>query len=227
MLQPLREAVDATRQRDIAVTVRSLFSLANILAPVRSMRLSPSLPSLTVAAVALAFVHGILASFMVTYMTTEIGLPFTVAGITYSALQMGGLCGRILVGWISDRIGSILATLKVLAVLTTVMTLAIATIAPGWPVPVILMLIVVTGLSATSWNGIHLAEVARLAPERAVGDTAAGSVFFTFLAYSLGPLVFSLAVAALGSYSLAFSGTAFLGLVALWGLIIADRRACG
>src|SRR5262249_25082784 len=156
------------------------FGLKSLLTPFRAMGLSPSLPSLTAAAVSLALVHGVLSSFIVTYMTTEIGLPFAVAGVTYSALQLGGLFGRLLVGWISDRIGSVTVTWKVLAVATTAMVLVLSLIRPGWPVPLIMSLIVITGIAAASWNGIHLAEVARLAPAGKVTDTASGSTFFTF-----------------------------------------------
>lgn len=224
-LQPLRAAVDATRQRDLQLSFRSMFGIASLLAPIRSMRLAPSLPSLTAAAVALALVHGSLSTFMVTYMTTEIGLPFTLAGITYSALQLGGMVGRIFVGWIADRVGTVIATLKVLAVTTTAMTLVMAAIQPTWPVALTLAVIVLTGIAATSWNGIHLAEVARLAPEGKVSEAASGSVFFTFLAYSLGPFLFSQAVSVVGSYGPVFAASALLGLVAGVALIFADRKA--
>jgi MFS family permease len=59
-------------------------------------------------------------------------------------------------------------------------------------------------LAATSWNGIYLAEIARVAPAGRVGDATSGASILTFIGYVLGPACLGLLVAYTDSYRLAF-----------------------
>jgi len=54
------------------------------------------------------------------------------------------------------------------------------------------------GFFGASWNGIYMAEVARLSPPDRVADATSGSTMFTFLGYVVGPSLFALAVPAYG-----------------------------
>ena len=80
-----------------------------------------------------------------------------------------------------------------------------------------------SGFAATSWNGVYMGEVARMAPPGKIGDATSGSTFLTFIGYVLGPLVFSAVVEHTGSYRIAFVLTALLPLSAL-ALLRAKRR---
>jgi hypothetical protein len=53
---------------------------------------------------------------------------------------------------------------------------------------------------AASWNGIYLAEVARLVPRERVSDATSGSTLFTFLGYVAGPASFALLVRLTGGW---------------------------
>lgn len=162
-------------------------SPANLRQPVEALALSPGLPLLTVASFCLAAIQGNLFSFGVTYLTDEIGLTLVQAGAASSAMLFTGMFGRVLMGWIADRIGSAITVLKTLAVTATLSTLMLSTIRPGWSYAAIVAVFAVTGIAATTWNGVFLAEVARIAPKGKVGMATAGSAFFTFLAYTSGP----------------------------------------
>jgi hypothetical protein len=62
------------------------------------------------------------------------------------------------------------------------------------------------------WNGVFLAEVARLAPRDRVSDVTGGSSFFTFLGVVFTPSLFHAALSVTGSYGTTY---ALFGLPAL------------
>jgi MFS family permease len=83
---------------------------------------------------------------------------------------------------------------------------------------------VVYGATAVGWNGVFLAEVARLAPEGRVAIVTGGTQFFTFAGVLLGPPVFGAIVSASGHYGSGFIFLAILPLATGLGLF-ARRRA--
>jgi hypothetical protein len=88
---------------------------------------------------------------------------------------------------------------------------------PLWTVLAICLLY---GATAVGWNGVFLAEVARLAPEGGVAIVTGGTQFFTFAGVFIGPPVFGAVAAAAGSYGAGFALIAALPLVAALGLAI-------
>jgi len=68
------------------------------------------------------------------------------------------------------------------------------------------------GFTAVGWNGIYLAEVARVVPIETVGAATGGVLMFTFLGIVLGPSSFAAIVAMTGSHAAA--------LVALDALVL-------
>jgi hypothetical protein len=77
---------------------------------------------------------------------------------------------------------------------------AMATLAasPDWPVWLLFAFASAFGATAVGWNGVFLAEVARIAPPGKVSQATGGCLFFTFLGVVLTPLVFN-ALLALGA----------------------------
>jgi len=223
-VQRLRCALDADRDRSLVLSARMLVSPANLSQPVRALALAPRLPLLTSASFCFAAIQGNLFAFGVTFLNHEIGLTLVQAGVAASTMLLTGMVGRVVMGWIADRLGSALSVLRVLAVGATLTALAFATIAPSWSYAAILAVFAAGGVAATTWNGVFLAEVARIAPPGKVGVATAGSAFITFLAYTFGPMIFGRVVSAVGAYGPVFAGIAVLGLVALATLIVAERR---
>jgi len=221
--QPWRETLDAGRDPTRRMHLGALLSPAALAAPFRALGLAPILPRLTYLAFSFAVVQGCLLGFYVTYMVADVGMPLETAGIAFAVLQGTGVVARVCVGWIADRVGSAFATLNVLALGSVATALGTAAIAPGWPLAAILAAGIASGFAATSWNGVYMGEVARMAPPGKIGDATSGSTFLTFIGYVLGPLVFSAVVEHTGSYRIAFVLTALLPLSAL-ALLRAKRR---
>ena len=82
---------------------------------------------------------------------------------------------------------------------------------------------VLLGLTAVGWNGVFLAEVAKLAPPSEVGAFTGGAMFITYIGVMVGPTAMSVVHDRVGSYRASYWMMA--GLAALGGvLILSDRR---
>jgi len=215
LIQPVRAFTDAERDRKLRISPRLLLAPSNMRQPLAVLGQVPSLPYITGAAVCFALIQGNLFSFTVTYLHDEVGLSLARAGIASAALQISGVAGRIVMGWLADRLGNGVGVMKGLAVSTMLLTFAMSTITADWSFAAIVALSAVTGSTAATWNGVMLAEVARVAPKGKIGLATAGSAFFTFLGYTAGPVIFAALVHWNGSYGKVFAGFSLLGLVAL------------
>ncbi|NUO74090.1 MAG: MFS transporter, partial [Frateuria sp.] len=156
--QPMREALDADREPGRPLGV------ASITGPIRLVVSQPQLARLTSFSFVFSAVQMCLATYLVTYLHSALGYSLVVAGVVLSTAQVGGVVGRVLWGYMADRwLGPrrMLAALSVLMALCCAIT---ATLQVGGPLVWILVLMAAFGASATGWNGVFLAEVARLAP---------------------------------------------------------------
>jgi MFS family permease len=224
LVQPWREPLDAERNPKQVMDLAALASPAALTAPFRALGLAPILPRLTYLAFSFAVVQGCLLGFYVTYLVADLGIRLEAAGVAFAVLLGTGVVARVCVGWIADRVGSGVATLTVLAVGSAATALVTAAITPSWPWWTILTAAIASGFAATSWNGVYMAEVARMAPPGRIGDATSGSTFLTFIGYVLGPIAFSAVVAQTGSYRIAFVLTAALPLSGLLLLRGGKRR---
>ena len=90
--------------------------------------------------------------------------------------------------------------------------LGLAPAAVGYFVTVVYLGSMIGTATAGGWNGVFLAEIARLAPRDRIGDATGGSAFFTFLGVVVTPPLFHLALHLTSSYNVAY---ALFGLPAL------------
>lgn len=217
-VQPWRSTLDQTRDTTRPPSFGNLFSPANLKAPFVVLWNIPGMLPVTFAGFCFACVQGCLLTFFVTQMTTEIGFSLAVAGAAFSAMQFSGTFARVVMGWLADKLGGPRA-LMLLAVGSSAMIFVVSRIGVQWPIWLITVVGLVVGTTSTSWNGVYLAEVARLAPPGRVGDATAGSTFFTFSGYLLAPIIFALALPYVGNYGACFvvlSAIALLAVPALW-----------
>lgn len=105
--------------------------------------------------------------------------------------------------------------------------LAAASFSPATPLAALVALCAGYGASAVGWNGVFLAEVARIAPPGKVGVVTGGVMLFTFSGSVLGPPTFGAILAFTGSYTLGFLFIALLPLVMGLRLAFPSRAAGG
>ena len=193
VLAPLRAALDAGRDRARPIHPRAVFRLSTVLGPVATLRSEPLLISLTALALSFSCMQGTLYSFGVTYLTQR-GLRLVDAGFAYACLQVAGVFARVALGWLADRTGRPAANLTVQAYIAAACLAAYAFMPANLPLGWVAAIAAACGFFGVSWNGIYMAEVARLAPPDAIAEATAASTLFTFLGYVAAPSLFAFAV---------------------------------
>jgi MFS family permease len=202
VIQPLRSAFDSERNPAQRLRFSDILSPGAISAPMAAFKQNPVLRRVTALSVSFAVCQGCLFSFTVTWLVEKRGFDLVLAGSVFAGMQFAGVVARILLGWVADRTGNALANLVAQGFAAGSAILALALLPPDagfWPLALICVL---TGFFGASWNGISLAEVARLAPSGKVADATAGSTIFVFLGYVAGPSIFATLVSLTGSWSL-------------------------
>lgn len=182
--QPLRTQFDADRKRDSKV------GIAGLGGPLKLVLGHPELRRLAAVSFVFSAIQMCLATYLVTFLDADLGYTLVAAGVALSVAQIGGVVGRVLWGWIADRWVRPLRMLAALALLMALCSALTAVIGAGMPAFLTLVLLAVFGASATGWNGVYLAEVARQAPTGLAGTATGGSLVFTFGGVVLGPLLF-------------------------------------
>jgi hypothetical protein len=103
----------------------------------------------------------------------------------------------------------------------TAAALLVGTFTPAWPYAAIVLVAILFGGTAVAWNGIHLAQLARLAPAGRAAEVTGGTFFITFGGVTIVPLAFSFLLHATGSYALAYAAVGTLTFAS--GLVFVAR----
>jgi MFS family permease len=132
-------------------------------------------------------------------------MSLVLAGMVMAASQVASMVGRILWGVVADRVLTRRVMLGLLGFgmgLSALVTLAAS---PAWPVWLLFVYASVFGATAVGWNGVFLAEVARLAPPGKASQATGGCMFFTFFGVVVSPPLFSQALSFGGNYAGAYA----------------------
>ncbi|MCK6449908.1 MAG: MFS transporter [Alphaproteobacteria bacterium] len=184
LVHPTRRRLDADRNPDEPLLRGSP------LAPVRFVLGRSDLRVLALTSVVFAAMQQCLGVFLVVYLTGEIGLGLVTAGLVLSFSQGAGIAGRIFWGWLADRLKLSRPILGGLAVGMAGASAAMALCAADWPIALIVLVSCLYGVTAVGWNGVLLAEVARLATPREASRATGGTLFITFFGVAVGPALF-------------------------------------
>jgi MFS family permease len=136
----------------------------------------PMLLRLAVASFAYIGTQIALNAFLVSYLVADLRLGLAEAGMLLAAAQAGGLVGRLGWGAASGRLMGARGLLTLIGVVMAVCSLALGLAGPMMPTALLAVVVFVFGMTASGWNGVFLAEVARLSPPGQVGRVT-GAVF--------------------------------------------------
>ncbi|MDE2086312.1 MAG: MFS transporter [Xanthomonadaceae bacterium] len=181
----------------------------------------PRIRELAVCSFFFAAMQLCLSAFFVAQLHAEAGLSLVSAGMLLAVAQGAGVLGRITWGAVVDRGVAAGRLLGLLGLAMGACALASSALSPGWSLPAIVVLAACFGATATGWNGIYLAEVARLAPPGQAGAVTGGTLSFTYAGVVVGPALFAW-VASLGG-SLSRGYLALGATLALAGLVLLLR----
>ena len=158
-----------------------------------------------------------LNTYFVTLGVRELGLSHLEAGAALACAQAGGLLGRLGWGFLAMRINSARLVLISLGLGMTLCAAVFGLWGGMLGKSAQYALAAVFGLTASGWNGVFLAEVARLAPQDRIGETTGAILTASYAGLLATPvLIFiietfvGLAGAFAGLAIFAFGGTAAL-----------------
>ena len=161
-----------------------------------------------------------LNTVFVTLGTRELGLSHVEAGMALACAQGGGLVGRLGWGLVAMRLN---ASRMVLVVIGLGMTFCAAllgldgaSLGRSWQFAVATLF----GLTASGWNGVFVAEIARLAPQDRIGETTGAVLTASYAGLLAAPALVSIldGAASLGAAFFALGCLALCATLALiWG----------
>lgn len=161
-----------------------------------------------------------LNTVFVTLGTRELGLNHIEAGMALACAQAGGLIGRLGWGFVAMRLNASRAVLVVIglgmAFCAALLGLDGASLGRTGQFAIAALF----GLTASGWNGVFVAEIARLAPQDRVGETTGAVLTASYAGLLAAPAVVSIldGAASLGAAFFALAGLALCGTLALmWG----------
>jgi MFS family permease len=206
--QPIRAGLDAERRKR-ALSLRAAF------APLGYLRV-PALRQLALVALAYSSAQVSLTSFLVVYLSATLNYSLVTSGFVLSAATLGGVAGRVGWGVAADRWLAPRAALSTIGLSASVLALILAVAQAGWSTPAVALVCGLLGATAIGWNGVQLAEVARVAPPGAAGPVTGAVGFVTFGGIVLGPPLFGAIASASGSYRVSFG---VMALVTAWAAV--------
>lgn len=216
LAQPLRAELDADREPGKSLQFGSLVQ------PIRMVLSQRALATLAACSFVFSTAQLVLTGYLVTYLTQVLAYGLVTAGLALSVAQIGGVGGRIVWGYIADRWLGANRTLAWLAFIMAISSVATALLQVSMPTLLVFAILFVFGASATGWNGVYLAEVARRAPPGMAGIATGGTLAITFLGVVLGPPVFGALSATFGSFRVGYAALAIP--VALCGIVLLRSR---
>ena len=219
-IQPMRKLYDTGLNASAPVSLGSAF--APLALVFRDRRLAE------LAAISFIFggVQMTLVAYLVTFLTESFAMTLVLAGFVMAASQVASVVGRVLWGFVADRILTRRVMLGLLGVGMGIPGLATLAATPAWPLPLLFVFAIAFGATAVGWNGVFLAEVAHIAPPGQASQYTGGCMFFTFLGVVVSPPAFSIILASGGSYASAYALFGVLALLAgAWLLAVRGDNA--
>ena len=215
MAGPLRAELDLDLERN-----RPLLSVAHVTGALRRVFGSFEIRRLALTSFAYAGMQMSLGTFLVTYLNDRLGIPIVVAGVALAFAQAAGVAGRILWGFVADRFVPPRQLLGLLGITMSVCAVLVGLFTAAWPLAAIVAVCTAYGATAIAWNGVQLAQVARLSPPGRAGEVTGGATFVTFAGVMVAPAAFSAILHVVGSYAVGYCAVAVLTLASgLWYLV--------
>jgi len=217
MLQPLRHAWDGERDRSASIRRNPFAGMAIMWRDLR-LRL------FAFAAFFYSAMQLSLTTFAVALLVSDLEFGLIEAGLVLAVLQVGGVAGRVFWGWLADRIRDGNAVLLIIAAISTAAALATTQLSAVTGDTAVYGLFALFSFAAVGWNGVAMAEIARLAPPGLIGAATGGVLVITFAGILVGPPVFTLLYGFVGTYTGTFGVFAAVAASGFMFIMAARRR---
>ncbi|WP_063992911.1 MFS transporter [Bradyrhizobium sp.] len=161
-----------------------------------------------------------LNTVFVTLGTRELGLSHVEAGMALACAQAGGLIGRLGWGFVATRLNASRGVLVVIGLGMSFCAALLGLDGASLGRTGQFAIAALFGLTASGWNGVFVAEIARLAPQDRIGETTGAVLTASYAGLLAAPALVSLldSAASLGAAFFALACLALCGTLALiWG----------
>jgi predicted MFS family arabinose efflux permease len=216
LIQPFQPKLDWDRDK----TASMKYNLNDDLGMVWN---NPTLRMLSLAAFCFSAVQISLSAFAVIMLVEDLSFGLVQAGIVLSVLQVAGMIGRVLWGGIADWLEDANRVLLVVALIAALAGILTMSLSPNTSIFVVYLVLCLFGVSAIGWNGVFLAEIARLAPEGRVSNATVGAMVPTYTGVVVGPATFAALHGLSGMHTATFGVFSFVSLIG-FSLVFSARR---
>ncbi|MBM3573653.1 MAG: MFS transporter, partial [Alphaproteobacteria bacterium] len=217
-LEPVRQRFDLRKGASHGSTH------LGIAASARTIWRRPDLRRLTFMSFAYCALQVCVTTYLVTFSVVLLGQDLTIAGIALAANQFGGVAGRVVWGAAAEKLIPAAWILAALGLVMSATSIALGLSDANWPYAIVIALAFVLGLSASGWNGVGIAEMARLVPPDMLAPVMGAMMAFTYLGLVSGPILFATLTATTGMRA-AFVAAGLLSLLGALAAFGIARRA--
>jgi len=197
---------------------------ANPMAGAYAIWRHPQLRLIAIAGSCFSWIQFCAATFAVVACVTTLNMSLVVAGTVLTVVQLASASGRIIIGWIADRVGNPARALAWNAGLMMLATAAALALDPALPLFWVYVMFALLGATSGCWPGAILAETGRLAPEGQVSLAISGTLVITNVGKFTGPIIFANIYVLTQSYAVAFATLIVPAAVTLYCLLAARNR---
>ena len=197
MLQPIRDYFDAERKPDTKL------SFGDLSQTMRMVLDNPPVRDIAFAAFAFGGLQSLFAGFFILYLIDGLNYSEAQSGSIYAIASFSAIFARIAWG-VGGGVISPRLILGLIGLTGALSALGLTQISASWTVFEVTVIAVLYNMTAISWHGILLAEIARLAPKEQVGAVTGGVLSFTSVAMMIYPAIYGFLLATTGSYRVGF-----------------------
>ncbi len=176
---------------------------------------NPQLRRLSLAGFSFCWAQFCVSAFTVVACVQALDMSLIAAGTVLLVVQVSNASGRVVAGWIADRMGGAAAVLAWMGWAMLFVSIGFFWLSPAWPLALTYLMFAALGITSGAWAGILLAEVGQLAPAGQVGPVVGGALVYINLGKLAGPAVFAATYALTHSYGIAYALIAAPALMAV------------
>ena len=144
------------------------------------------------------------ASFFISFLSLGLKWTLTEAGLAYSISMIAGIFGRLFWGWVGTHYIRPILLLALLGIAMGIACMALGLITEDWQKYAVFLVAFIYGLTGIGYQGVLLAEIARVSPSGMAGVITGGAVCFAYAGMILMPAAFGLILEVFNSYRLGF-----------------------
>ncbi|MDP7548922.1 MAG: MFS transporter, partial [Alphaproteobacteria bacterium] len=216
-LAPCRREFDRNRRPE------QKLAFADLKETIRAVLRDPALRGMALAAFVFVGLQSIFTNFTVVYLYEELNYSAVEAGAILGLSTLVAVPARIFWGIIASTVVPARLLLGFLAGAMAVGTGAMGAFTSAWSQWQVILVCIVIAMTALSWHGVLLSEVARAAPDGAVGRLTGGVLAFGSAGQLASPLLFGALYFPFG-YQAAYLAVGLPALAVAFAMLRGERR---